>query len=112
MKTTALLLMLLFSFAWSTEVLARDADAGRMAGEQAAEERIDGTTWFAIGCLTLGMSYIYPTIWPPQAPQSALIGQDVDYAAAYAEAYEARARHIIQRNSCFGWVIGLFDRQQ
>ncbi len=104
--------MLLFAFALSTEVLAQDAAAGRADGERAANERYHGPTWFAVGCLTLGMSYIYPVMWPPKAPQSALIGQDVAYAAAYAEAYEERARQIIQRNSCFGWVIGLFGRQR
>ncbi len=110
MKKASFVLMLFFAFALNAEVGAQGAAAGRIAGEQAANERYHGPTWFAVGCLTLGMSYMYPVMWPPKAPQSALIGQDVAYVSAYAEAYEKRVSQIIQGNSCIGWVMGLFNR--
>ncbi len=105
MKKTAFVFMLLFALALSTEGYSQGAGAGRTAGEQAANDRVSGIAWVGIGCLTGGLSYIYPLIWAPQAPQSALIGQDDAYAAAFADAYEERAKRKMQRNSCVGGAI-------
>ncbi len=97
--------MLFFAFALNAEVGAQGAASGRADGERAANDRISGIAWVGIGCLTGGFSYIYPMIWTPQAPQSALIGQTDAYAAAYADAYEERAKRKMQRNSCVGGAI-------
>lgn len=98
-----------FSFS-STDTLIVSEDDQRIGfqeGESMAKEDVSAAGWIAIGCLTGGLSWLYPEVLDPAVPQSPLIGKSEAYAAGFIDGYNGKRKSIIQRNSCIGGGIAV-----
>lgn len=69
-----------------------DAQRGRADGERDAHAAVNKPLWFAAGCLggCIGVGVAY--LMSPNPPALVLLGKSPEYAAAYTDAYKARAK--------------------
>ena len=74
-------------------------------GESQGQSDVSAPLWIGIGCLTGGVSAIYPLLASPNAPQAALIGQSEEFVASYSDGYTKGHKSAIQNNSCIGGVV-------
>ena len=71
-------------------------------GESQGQSDVSAPLWIGIGCLTGGVSAIYPLLASPNVPQVALIGQSEEFVAGYSDGYTKGHKSAIQKNSCIG----------
>ena len=95
------LIILTSSIVFTTPIIAQQGDiiAGRIAGEQAANASVNGTTWFLAGFLPgclygvtglIGVLFAY--VYEPNPSAMLLVGKSAEYVAAYTDAYRATAK--------------------
>ncbi len=75
-------------------------------GENDGRNDVSAPLWMGIGCLTGGVSAIYPLVASPNVPQAQLIGKPEDFVAGYSDGYTQGHKKAIQKNSCIGGGVG------
>lgn len=83
----------------------QDAGTGCMDGERQAQSDVNGTTWFAIGCLAGLIGYLI-AMQEPNPPATQLIGKSPEYVAAYTDCYRKKGKDIKTKNALYGCLVG------
>lgn len=91
---------------FATPILAQQGElmAGRVAGEQAARARVNGTLWLLIGCIGGEVGIIVAYLLEPNPPSTQLLGKSPEYVAAYTDAYKVTAKSIQSRKAWTGCI--------
>ena len=86
-------------------VFSQGQQNGFIEGEKDATADVTGGMWIAVGCLTGGISYIYPSLFNPAVPQGKLVGKSPEFVAGYTDGYNSKRKSIMQKNSCYGGIV-------
>lgn len=84
----------------------QDANQGCADGERQAQSDINGTTWFAIGCLAGLIGYLI-AMQEPNPPATQLLGKSPEYVAAYTDCYRKEGKSIKTKNAMYGCLANV-----
>ena len=101
-KFIALSCAMLMLFTSVSTCFAQSPSEGARAGERDGKSSTSTAAWVAIGCITGGVSWIYPELMQPVPPTSGTVGKSPEYVAAYNDAYIKARKSTIQKGSCYG----------
>ena len=79
-----------------------------MQAKMDAQRTVNGSMWFAVGCLlTFPLGWpILPMIVQPEPPATSLLGKSSDYVATYTACYKTAATKIVKSKSLNGCIVG------
>lgn len=83
----------------------QDAYVGCADGERQAEQDIQGSTWFVIGCLAGLIGYVI-ALQEPNPPATPLLGKDESYVASFTDCYRKKGKKIKSSNALGGCLVG------
>ncbi|MEW6685762.1 MAG: hypothetical protein AB1393_06095 [Candidatus Edwardsbacteria bacterium] len=88
------------------ELLAQEATTACMQAESDAQRDVNGTTWFALGCLFGAVVLVVAMVSEPSPKATMLLGKSPEYIAAYTDCYRHKAKSIKQNNALYGCLLG------
>lgn len=108
-KCFAVTAVLLSFLIFALPILAQmdDMMAGRMAGEQAARSNVNGTLWFAAGCLIGVIGVLIAYVYEPNPPSMMLMGKSPEYVMAFTDAYKTTGKSIQTRQAWTGCLTAV-----
>jgi hypothetical protein len=78
----------------------------RAKGTAAAEAEVNKMLWAGIGFLLGLVGVVIAYVVTPSPPQSHLIGKDMEYVAAFTDAFQSKGRSIQGNYALMGCVVG------
>lgn len=102
MKRFVSLVIIISMLSVSGIALAQEAGDACAQAMIDAERDVDGTLWFALGCLAPIIGLVLAYFAEPSPPATALLGKTSDYVAVYTDCYKDKGQNIQVRKALIG----------